>query len=251
MRGSAGGVLPRPKCMVAPEVEARWDAADFPRPAPAADSLLLAIHGGGSMGVGPRSGASFGTGIHQAVFPLRLFLCGFRRPGFGPRRFHNRVFFSTFSPGFYGYYGYPAYYGDDFYSSADNYPSYDYYGSAYNSAQNDIAQQQQDIDRLEDEVARLREQRESERGIARRPSASSGEQVSSLHAHPAGLPRQAHPGSAELRDRRRHALDFQRAASNQASAVLAGHRGHHQSQRRSRRRFPNPKIDGPVSLVSA
>ena len=30
-----------------------------------------------------------------------------------------------------------------------------------NAAQNDIAQQQQDIDRLEDEVARLREQRES------------------------------------------------------------------------------------------
>ena len=63
---------------------------------------------------------------------------------------------------FFGYYGYPAYYGGDFYSTADYYPSYDYYGSSYYSAQNDVAQQQQDIDRLEDEVARLREQRESQ-----------------------------------------------------------------------------------------
>ena len=47
---------------------------------------------------------------------------------FGTRRFGNRFFFSTFSPGFFGYYGYPAYYGGDFYSTADYYPSYDYYG---------------------------------------------------------------------------------------------------------------------------
>ena len=109
-------------------------------------------------GIGQRSG--FRGGIHQGSFHSGSSVV-FRHPGFGPRHFHNRVFFSTFWPGFYGYYGYPAYYGTNSYSSADYSPSYDYYGSSYNAAQNDIAQQQQDIDRLEDEVARLRQQRES------------------------------------------------------------------------------------------
>lgn len=135
------------------------------------------------MGVRPRSGASFNTGLRQGSFRSGGSFGGFRRPGFGPRRFHNRVFFSTFSPGFYGYYGSPGYYGGDFYSSADYYPSYDYYGSSYNAAQNDIAQQQQDmqqqdrqqqdIDRLENEVASLREQRESQSRETRVPEPES------------------------------------------------------------------------------
>jgi hypothetical protein len=121
------------------------------------------FHGGGSLGIGSRSGASFNNGIHRGSFRSGSSFGGFRRPGFGPRRFGNRVFFSTFPPGFFGYYGYPGYYGGDFYSSADYYPSYDSYGSSYYAAQNDIAQQQQqDIDRLENEVASLREQRESQ-----------------------------------------------------------------------------------------
>ena len=120
------------------------------------------FRGGGSLGVGSRFGGSFSSGIHQRSFRSGSPFRGFRRPGFGPRRFGNRVFFSTFSPGLFGYYGYPAYYGGDFYSPADYYPSDDYYGSSYYSAQNDIARQQQDIDRLEDEVASLREQRESQ-----------------------------------------------------------------------------------------
>ena len=121
------------------------------------------FHGGGSLGVGSRSGASFNAGIHQGSFRSGSSFRAFRRPGFGPRCFGNRVFFSTYSPGFYGSYGYPAYYGGDFYAGADYYPSYDYYGPSYYSEQNNIAlQQQQDIDRLEDEVARLREQRESQ-----------------------------------------------------------------------------------------
>ena len=125
------------------------------------------FHGGGSLGVGSRSGAGFNTAIHQGSFRSGTSFRGLHRPGFGPRHFGNRVFFSTYSPGFYGYYGYPAYYGGDFYPSADYYPSYDYYGPSYYSAQNDIAQQQQDmqqqdINRLEDEVARLRVQRESQ-----------------------------------------------------------------------------------------
>ena len=125
------------------------------------------FRGGGSLGVGSRFGGSFSTGIHPRAFRSGSSFRGFRRPGFGPRRFANRVSFSTFSPGFFGYYGYPAYYGGDFYSPADYYPSYDYYGSSYYSTQNDIARQQQDIDRLEDEVASLREQRQSQQRDAR------------------------------------------------------------------------------------
>ena len=139
------------------------------------------LRGGGSAGVGSRSGASFGAGIRQPSFRSGPSSGGFRRPGFGPRRFHNRIFFSTFSPGFFGYYGYPGYYDGGFYSTAAYYPQYDYDGSSYYSAQNDIAQQQQDIDRLEDEVARLREQRESRQGQARdaaAPRADIGSVVS-------------------------------------------------------------------------
>jgi hypothetical protein len=121
------------------------------------------FHGGGSLGAGSRSGASFNTGTHQGgTFRSGSSFRGFHRQGFGARRSGNRVFFSTYSPGFYGYYGYPAYYSGGFYSSADNYPSYDYYGPSYYSGQKNVAQQQQqNIDRLEDEVARSREQRES------------------------------------------------------------------------------------------
>jgi hypothetical protein len=83
-------------------------------------------------------------------------------------------------PGFYGFYGYPGFY-NDFYSSADSYPSYDNSGSAYYYAQNDLAQQQQDIDRLEDEVARLREQRQpgsQESGDASVPQPQSKSEIS-------------------------------------------------------------------------
>jgi hypothetical protein len=112
------------------------------------------FHGGASVNAGPHFGSRFVTGVHQPSFHSGV---GFRRPFFGPGRFRNRFFFSTVWPGFYGY-GYPGFY-DDFYSGADYYPPYDNSSSAYNAAQNDLSQQQQDIDRLEDEVARLREQR--------------------------------------------------------------------------------------------
>jgi plasmid stabilization system protein ParE len=106
----------------------------------------------------PRFGAGFGTGFQQPFFRPRQPFFGIRQPFFGPRRFHRRVFFATGSPFHFGYYGYPGYYGGYSYAMQDSYPAYDYY-AAY-SAQNDAAQQQE-IDRLEDEVARLREQRES------------------------------------------------------------------------------------------
>ena len=98
----------------------------------------------------------FGNGFHAG------FNTGFRRPFVGPRHFHNRFFFRSFSPFAFGYYGYPYYYSDYSYSPVDSYPPYDYYAAQNNAAaqQEDYAQQQ-DIDRLEDEVARLRDERKS------------------------------------------------------------------------------------------
>ena len=123
----------------------------------------VGFRGGSSFGTAPRSGVAFGTGLRQPFFHSRGSFRGFRQPVFGFRRFHHRVFFGSAFPAYFGYYGYPAYYGGAFYSTSD--PGYDYYGSSYSastySTQNDMAQQQQDIDRLEDEVARLRSKRET------------------------------------------------------------------------------------------
>ncbi|MGH9539039.1 MAG: hypothetical protein ACRD3H_14025 [Terriglobales bacterium] len=121
--------------------------------------------------------AGFGTGLRQPVFGQRPGFATFRRPFVSPRRFHRPLYFSSFSPFYFGYYGYPAYYGDYSYSTIDSYPAYDYY-SSYPSpyqaqASADLAQQQQDIDRLEDEVARLREQRESPEVASAKPPAEN------------------------------------------------------------------------------
>jgi hypothetical protein len=127
---------------------------------------------GGSAFVGtPRIGVRFGAGLHQPFSGPRQSFAGFRRPFFGPRRLHHRVFFPTFSPFYFGSYGYPGYYPDYSYATLDSYPAYNY-SPAY-SAQNDIARQQQDIDRLEDEVARLREEREAQAAVPPKPQAES------------------------------------------------------------------------------
>jgi hypothetical protein len=128
---------------------------------------VTGIRSGPAFGGGQRFGAGFGTGLRQPAFRSGRSFGGFSGTHFGPGRFHRRVFFSSVSPYYFGYYGYPAYYSGYGYSTAD-YPAYDYYGASYYSAQayaaqNDIAQQQQDIDQLESEVARLREQKESDR----------------------------------------------------------------------------------------
>lgn len=124
----------------------------------AGSSFGSALH----LGSAPRFGASFGTGLRQPSLRTRRSFGGLHQPVLGSRHFHHRVFFGSAFP---GYYGYPTYYGGGFHSTPDYYPGYDYYGSSYSapaySAQNDIAQQQ-DIERLEDEVARLREQRETQ-----------------------------------------------------------------------------------------
>jgi hypothetical protein len=111
---------------------------------------------GSSQRFGVNSSSHFGTHFGTN------FGRGFRQPFPVSRRFHQRGFFRTFSPYYFGYYGYPAYYSDSSYSSIDSYPAYDYYAPYPAQSSNDLAQQQQDdIDRLEDEVARLREERES------------------------------------------------------------------------------------------
>lgn len=125
------------------------------------------FHSGGTLGAGLRYGSSFATGMRRPTLSSGSWSGRFRRPGFGHRHFGNRVFFGTVSPGYFGYYDYP-YYSGDFYPPPDYDLAYEYYSSpGYSAAQNDVVQQeqaaqQQDIDRLEEEVARLREQRESE-----------------------------------------------------------------------------------------
>jgi len=93
------------------------------------------------------------------------FSAGRRVPFASSRRFNrsNRSrFFYGVSPwasyGYPGYYLYPYY--DNYDSSADAYPAYNYAGG-YDDQSGQMAQDK--IDRLEDEVAELREQRNSAR----------------------------------------------------------------------------------------
>ncbi len=133
-----------------------------------ASGSSIGMRSGPGFGGGQHFGAGFGTGLHQSSrnsgFNSGRSFGGFRGTSFGPGHFHRRVFFSSVSPYYFGYNGYPAYYGG---YASDYYPGYDYYRSSYDStqnyaAQNDVAQQQQDIDRLEAEVDRLRSQKESD-----------------------------------------------------------------------------------------
>ncbi len=132
---------------------------------------------GPAFGTAPRVGVRVGSGFHQS-FGTRPTFGGGRGPFFGPRRFRGPVFFSSFSPFFFGYSGYPLYYSDYSYSMVDSYQAYDYYASASNQNSAYLVQQQQDIDRLEDEVARLREERESQETAPAQPPTESESQPS-------------------------------------------------------------------------
>jgi len=131
----------------------------------------VGFRSGSALSPTPRFDSGFATGARFGSSVT--FSTGFRRPFFGPRRFHNRFFFNT-SPWFFPYYGYPVYYGGYSYSMLDSYPAYEssavYNVPAAYNAQKDIARQQEDIDRLEDEVAHLREERDA-RDMAQRPPA--------------------------------------------------------------------------------
>jgi hypothetical protein len=104
-----------------------------------------------------RGGVHFGT--------------GFGHPVSSPFFFHQHGRFFRSWP-YAGYYGYPWYYGDNSYS-ADSYQSYppSDYSSAYLESSRD---EQAEINRLENEVDRLREERD-----ARESQASSASQARS------------------------------------------------------------------------
>jgi len=148
-------------------------------------------HGGGFAGGGGHAGfSSHGAlgGIHGPVMGGRSF-GGFARGGVqGSGSFHGRPFGSRsgFFPGrpFYHHrHFYPGYYG---YGYAYTYPPwgwYDDYDNGYDSTyadnqdysadsyvQEDYSRQQAEIDRLHDEVARLREQREARDSNAAQPA---------------------------------------------------------------------------------
>jgi hypothetical protein len=114
-------------------------------------------HGfGGGMrfggGLGFRSGTGFGFGA------------GFRRPSFGPNRFgHNRFFYGYRYPSFYPYGGVyyidPGYYADYGYPPAQS--AFQGYNTSPSYVDNAAQIQQAEIDRLENEVDRLHEEREN------------------------------------------------------------------------------------------
>jgi len=129
----------------------------------------IGVHSGSRVSATPHFGVSGPRFVTSPRSSVR-FGTNFRRPFIGPRRFHNGFYFSSFAPFYFGYYGYPAYYSDYSYSTLDAYPGYDYYAA---QSGNELAQQQQDIDRLEEEVARLQEERESREVADARPPAEN------------------------------------------------------------------------------
>jgi hypothetical protein len=117
------------------------------------------------MAHGPMSnrGPSFSGTQHFGSSHLGSnFGSGRRVPFASSRRFNRSRSFYGVSPwasyGYPGYYLYPYY--DSYDSSADSYPAYNYAGG-YDEQSGQMAQDK--IDRLEDEVAELREQRNSAR----------------------------------------------------------------------------------------
>jgi hypothetical protein len=112
---------------------------------------------GGSHSMGGAAGTRGFSGVQRGgVHFVMGGGYGYGRPGYG---YGRGRYYRGWPYG--GYYGYPYYgwgYGDDSYSSdsAQNYPAYD-----YSSAYADSDRQQAAIDRLENEVDRLRQEREA------------------------------------------------------------------------------------------
>jgi hypothetical protein len=108
----------------------------------------------------PHFGSHFGGG----------FSTGFRRPFRGPRRIGRRRFYAASFPLYFGSYGSAAYdwggqpWAPDFYPAQEDYTA--------DGARNGDAllRQQEDIDRLEDEVAHLRQARDSREAASSRPT---------------------------------------------------------------------------------
>jgi hypothetical protein len=134
----------------------------------AAHSPMVGARGPMTMSRGPvfsggqRGGGHFVTG-------------GFGHPGSSPFFFHHHHYYFRSWPyaGYYGYpyYSYPWYYGDDSYS-ADSYQNYP--ASDYSSAYADNSREQAEIDRLENEVDRLREGRDAQASRASQARPKTG-----------------------------------------------------------------------------
>lgn len=122
---------------------------------------------------GPMMGARGFPGVQRGN--VNLVIGSFARPGFGRPGFGRRRG-RFFRPWPYGYYGWWDY-GDDSYSSDtyQNYPAYEY-SAAY--AEND--RQQAAIDRLENEVDRLRQEREARESNASQSRAKTEIQPTEL-----------------------------------------------------------------------
>jgi hypothetical protein len=140
----------------------------------AVGAALLALpalgqrRGGSAGGFGGHAGfASHGTVVGRGGMTLNRgfglsgsfrsphFGGGFTRPFFDHPHFGTRRRYFGYG-GYYGYpyYGYPSYYDDGYYP-ADNYAD----DRTYAPDQQDQLRQQAEIDRLEDEVDRLRQER--------------------------------------------------------------------------------------------
>ena len=119
---------------------------------------------GGHAGFGGRGPAMMNrspgfAGVQRGSVSI---VTGFGHPVYSPFFFHGHRYFYRSWPyaGYsaYPYDGYPSYYGNDSYSS-DSYQNYP--PSDYSTAYVDNNRQQAEIDRLENEVDRLREEREA------------------------------------------------------------------------------------------
>jgi len=130
-------------------------------------------------GRGPAMGARAFPGVRRGGvnFVMGNFGRGFGRGRFGYH--HRRSWGWPYYGDYYGYsdYGYPWYYGDDSYSadSYQNYPPPDY-SAAY--AEND--RQQAAIDRLENEVERLRQEREARESQSSQSRSKADSQLTEL-----------------------------------------------------------------------
>lgn len=110
-------------------------------------------------------GPSFSGGVHFSG-PLRP---SYRPPFYSsPNRSYRRRYDYSYARRYYGYagglYAYPWYYGNygDWYPETDSDPPYNYnYSGAFDNQSGEMEQDK--IDRLEDEVAQLREERNSPR----------------------------------------------------------------------------------------
>ena len=120
----------------------------------------------GSVSVGRPGFAARGPAVasHGRVFVGSVnrgvrFRSGFGPPVFFHRRFHHHLFFAGIPWGFYG--GYPGWYYADYAYSPDMYSSSSMESSEYSALYQQNQELARELDRLSDEVERLRDDQQS------------------------------------------------------------------------------------------